>query len=138
VTSKQSLQKEFTAAIAESVKRVCKDFNITDIAIEDDDPTVLAVRGTLEREKCEPEAVEMIIAISKSIQKAQLAGDASGQIHATVAVAASHEIYQSFDLSASMREDTVAGGGREPDPCEDEKQEQAYRALNEFIVKLKR
>lgn len=136
MTTKQSLQREFTAAIADSVKRVCKEFNITDIAIEDGDPTVIAVRGTLEREKCEPEAVEMIVAISKSIQKAQLAGDASGQIHATVA--ASQEIYRSFDLSASMSEDTVAGGGQEPDPCDDEKQEQAYRALNEFIVKLKR
>lgn len=138
MTTKQSLLKEFTAAIAESVKRVCKDFKITDIAIEDDDPTVIAVRGKLEREKCEPEAVEMIVAISESIQKAQLAGDASGQSHPTVAVAASQEIYQSFDLSTSMSEDTVAGGGQESDPCEDEEQEQAYRALNEFIVKLKR
>jgi hypothetical protein len=138
VTTKQSLQREFTAAIAESVKRVCKEFNITDIAIEDHDPTVIAVRGTLEREKCTPEAVEMIVAISASIQKAQLAGDALGQIHPTVAVAASQEIYRSFDLSASMSEDTVAGGGEEPEPCADEEQEQAYRALNQFIVKLKR
>ncbi len=137
MTTKQSLQREFTAAIADSVKRVCKEFNIADIAIEDGDPTVIAVRGTLEREKCEPEAVEMIVAISASIQKAQLAGDASGQVHPTVAVAASQEIYRSFDLSAPMSEDTVAGGGPEPEPCDEEK-EQGYRALNEFIVKLKR